>query len=203
MMKKFLLLTAAAFFAVNSFAAENKTAENKTAENKTAENKTAENKTAENKTAENKTAENKVVIKKDKYIAVFEGLSLEIPKSGAAPAGALATFYLPVVAKFAPNITIIKQPFNGPLALYDKVSREGMKNLKWTILKVGKIPNGLTYNYKGMQNNQELHYYSKVLQVAGFVYLVTAVAPESHWTSLKDQLMTAVNSLKLDKLAEK
>ncbi len=122
--------------------------------------------------------------------------ALDAPPSTTAATTALMTF-LPVSDGFAPNVNVNIQPFTGSITSYVSMSKDQFKQMNWTI--VAEKQNGeneWTVEYTGPMQGNDLHFYARAVADNGKVYLVTATAKETQWSSVSGLLRKAVDGFK-------
>jgi len=111
----------------------------------------------------------------------------------------VAMFYLPQEKGFSPNISIIVQDFKESMAEYDKMNKEEIANMKWTILKSEISEDQATYEYTGLNSGVKIRCYTRACKVGNSIYLITATALEEQWEETSSALITSVKSFQLTK----
>ena len=118
------------------------------------------------------------------------------PLAGSQPLQML----LPAVNNFSANVNVQIQPYNGTLSQYKDISDSQFKQygFKPVLSKINS--NSITFEYTGLMSGKNLHWYSKAYKQGNFIYLVTATEQESNWLKTKNQLISVVDSFKLNKM---
>jgi len=115
------------------------------------------------------------------------------PLSGAQP----LQMSLPAVNGFSANISVQIQPYMGTLSQYKALSDSQFKQNGFKSI-LSKINNNyVLYEFTGLITGKSFHWYSKAYKKGDFVYLVTATEQEENWKDTKNDLITAVESFKL------
>lgn len=143
--------------------------------------------------------------------AAGDGARLHFPSSGfsiaplEAPAAGVVTqpvsMALPPVGGFAPNVNVQIQPFAGSLEAYVDLTRRQLEGAGVELV-AEPVMDGIraTWEYRGAMGGRQLHWYQSATQAGDSVFLVTATAPDSHWSALREQLVRAVDSFELELL---
>src|SRR5258706_6400943 len=130
-------------------------------------------------------------------VAGFTIAPLEAPP-GESPQQALMMF-LPAADGFAANVNVQIQPYNGSIDDYLALS---LKQFKSAGLKVvqQKMPakSVATFEYTGELQGRSLHWYARAEKSAGSVYLVTATAAPSQWSTEAARLKSCVDSFRCE-----
>ena len=106
--------------------------------------------------------------------------------------------FLPPSEGFAPNVNVQVQPYEGSMKEYVNLSKHQFKTAKLTVLNETITEKSVVFEYSGLFQDRELHWYAKAELKEGKIYLVTATAIESQWKTVATKLKTCVNSFKLD-----
>jgi hypothetical protein len=135
--------------------------------------------------------------------------TLHFPQSGfsitpldAPPAAdhMVLTMYLPATGNFAPNVGVIVQSFPGSLDTYLANTKSQLDQMKWTLVKSQKTDDHTAIvEYTGKTPTQTLHWYQRILQQSGKIYLATATCTPEQWSAIGVQLRSSVDSIELDK----
>ncbi|OPX54406.1 hypothetical protein SAMN02745127_02813 [Oceanospirillum multiglobuliferum] len=132
-------------------------------------------------------------VKFDKY-----GFSIDMLDGNAGNAGAqVLQMYLPADNGFASNVNVLIQPYPGTLEDYKKLSDAQFAQLGLTIITSTISDGVLIFEYKGVVQGQNLHFYSKAIKNGNNFYLATATDSASNWSKNKGLLMKSVNSFKV------
>ncbi len=107
--------------------------------------------------------------------------------------------FLPVSEKFAPNVNIIIQPFEGTLEQYARLTRGQIRAGRFSILEEKFSPDSVAWEYAGKMGELDLHWYARAVRRADLVYLVTATSSEAQWPSLAVKLKRCVDSFRIEK----
>jgi hypothetical protein len=122
--------------------------------------------------------------------------ALDAVPSTTAPTAALMMF-LPAEGGFAPNINVNIQPYAGTMESYISMSKDQFKKMNWVIVTENQnTANEWIVEYTATMQGNDLHFYARAVSDGGKVYLVTASAKESQWTTLSGLLRKHVNSFK-------
>jgi len=107
--------------------------------------------------------------------------------------------FLPATGGFAPNVSVQIQPYDGSIKDYSALSLKQFESAGLKVIKPTE-PKGsfVTFEYRGKMEGRTLHWYAKAEKTKGRVYLVTATAPEEHWTTVAPQLKACVDSFSCD-----
>ena len=119
------------------------------------------------------------------------------------PAGLITMFFLPAYDNFTANILVQKQHFPANLDAYKQMLIKQTKSLNHTVIHDSINGNILLFEYKGMQNNREFHWYAKASKHGDYMYLVTGTSTENGWSVQADIIRNSVNSFKLKGKGEK
>lgn len=125
-------------------------------------------------------------------IAPLEG------KSDSAPYVVIMMF-LPGSEAFSPNVNVSIQPYSGSIKEYADLSKKQFKAGKFTVVSEKLSSTSVVWEYTGMAQGRQLHWYAKAERKDGKVYLVTATSTESQWKTLSAKLKVCVDSFKLEK----
>ncbi len=111
----------------------------------------------------------------------------------------IISLYLPVTEKFAPNVSVLIQEFNGTQNQYKESSESQLKNENITTI-TSKIENdSYILEYISAYDDKKLHFYTIAKFKDGKVFLATAAATIKQWVKYKNELMSVINSLNLIK----
>ncbi len=106
-------------------------------------------------------------------------------------------FYFPSSNGFSANVNVQYQPFYDSIAAFDKLSSNQFDQLQFTILNRSLSTDSVTYEYCGLFQGRNLHWYSVAKKLNTKIYLITATALESDWGKLSDTLRNSVDSFEL------
>jgi photosystem II reaction center protein PsbP len=122
---------------------------------------------------------------------------LDAAPDASNPTTVLQTL-LPATEGFAPNIIVQIQPYTGTIKDYVTLSRRQFEQMKWNVISDQQSgDNEWSVEYTGSLQGADLHFYARAVSTNGKVYLVTATAKESQWTTVSDTLRKHVDSFKL------
>ena len=126
----------------------------------------------------------------------FQIDALDAAPSTSNPTTVIQTF-LPATEGFAPNIIVQIQPYAGTMKDYAALSKRQFEEMKWKVI-ADQQPNDNEWNieYTGSLQGNDLHFYARAVSTNGKVYLITATAKESQWTTVSDTLRKHVESFK-------
>lgn len=119
------------------------------------------------------------------------------PAFPADAEGTVFMHFLPGTQNFAANVNCMIQAFDGTLDEYDQISKQQFAAMGMKVVDAKKQGSFLTYEYTGIQQGRELHWYSEARLINGKVYLVTATALQSEWKEQSETLIDSVKSFKL------
>ena len=105
--------------------------------------------------------------------------------------------YMPASEGFAPNINVTIQPYPASIKDYISLSKRQFQQMSWNIVKEEQSGDAeWTVEYKGAMQGNDFHFYARAVARDGRVYLTTATAKESQWSSIGDTLRKHVDSFK-------
>jgi hypothetical protein len=107
--------------------------------------------------------------------------------------------FLPSDGKFAPNVNIQIQKYQGTIADYVKLSLEQFKTYGMKIINKeqdDKEQKAL-FEYTMQTNGLDLHFYSKAISSKGKVYLVTGTTTVLQWNNVGDIIKKNVDSFQI------
>jgi PsbP len=118
---------------------------------------------------------------------------------GASGSTTALEMCLPATEGFRPNINVQIQPYTGTMKEYATLSKGQFDELKWKVITDQQVgDNEWSVEYTGTLQAGDLHFYSRAISKNGKVYLATATAKESQWTTLSDTLRQHVDSFKVN-----
>jgi hypothetical protein len=122
---------------------------------------------------------------------------LEAPSDAASTT--LMMMFLPAADGFAPNVNVIVQHSNASLAEYINQMKQECDKLNWTIVKTDKInDNTVIFEYTGVMQGRELHWYAKAVKQRTRVFVATATSTEKGWHDNSPKLQSSVDSFEGD-----
>lgn len=119
------------------------------------------------------------------------------PAFPADAAGTVFMHFMPPENGFAANINCMVQPYAGSLNAYDNLSTQQFKAMGLEVVMKRKQGNTLTYEYKGNQQNRDLHWYAKAHKTDDKMVLVTATMLAQDWETKGPTLKASVDSFTL------
>jgi hypothetical protein len=126
----------------------------------------------------------------------FQIDALDAAPDASTPTTVLQTF-LPATESFAPNIIVQIQPYTGTIKDYATLSKSQFEQMKWKVISEQQPGDSeWRVEYTGSLQGADLHFYARAVSNNGKVYLVTATAKESQWTTVSDTLRKHVESFK-------
>ena len=127
----------------------------------------------------------------------FEIDALDAAPGASSPTTVIQTF-LPATEGFAPNIIVQIQPYTETIKDYATLSKSQFEQMKWKVI-ADQQPNDNEWHveYTGSFEGSDLHFYARAVFTNEKVYLITATAKESQWTTVSDTLQKHVESFKL------
>jgi hypothetical protein len=131
-------------------------------------------------------------------LAGFSIAALESPP-GPTPHMPL-TMSLPADDKFAANVNIQIQPYEGTIEEYEALTLRQFKDFGLKVIerkKVGKLV--IVFQYSGEVQGRLLHLYARAEKSGDHVYLVTATAVERQWVEQAPKLKACVDSFQCEK----
>lgn len=127
------------------------------------------------------------------------GFSMTPPETEEVKDGVVAMLFLPVKNKFGANVNVMVQTFQGTMDEYNEITQKQFKEMKLRVIESKIDKECIKYEYAGMQNGMDLHFYAKSWKKGDKVYLITATGLEIDWADQKDVLMKSVNSFRFSK----
>jgi hypothetical protein len=127
-----------------------------------------------------------------------EIFSIKPPKIKQSDEGMVLAFYSQSVNKFARNINVMIQSFDGTMEEYYEKSRDQIKTVKFQIIKTSFEKNKAFFEYTGTVADKQLHFYQMYVKNGNKFYVVTATALDIDWDNQKSELINSVNSFKLN-----
>jgi len=127
----------------------------------------------------------------------FSIAPLEAPSASSAQQALM--MFLPATDGFAPNVNVQIQPYPGTIEEYVALSLKQFKSADLKVLQqktLGK--SAALFEYAGKMEGRALHWYARVEQKAGKVYLATATATDEQWSKVSPRLKTCVDSFRFD-----
>jgi PsbP len=126
----------------------------------------------------------------------FQIDALDAAPNPSNPTTVIQTF-LPATEGFAPNIIVQIQPYAGTMKDYAALSRRQFEQMKWKVI-ADQQPNDNEWKveYTGSVEGNDLHFCARAVSANGKVYLITATANESQWTTVGDTLRKHLESFK-------
>ena len=103
---------------------------------------------------------------------------------------------LPPSDAFAPNVNVQIQPFTGTMKEYADLSEQQFNAASLVVLGETHTRTSVLWEYSGMFRGRKLHWYARAELGEGKVYLVTATATESQWSTVSAQLKACVDSFR-------
>jgi len=131
---------------------------------------------------------------------VFKDTGFEINALQAPPHGNGSqplTMLLPGEHGFSANVNVQIQTFEGTLLEYQSLSELQFKQMNIEVISANIEKGILQYEYKGLYDQKNLHWYAKAIKSGPYVYLATATSLEVNWLQNKFELQKAVDSFKL------
>lgn len=122
--------------------------------------------------------------------------ALEIGETGDSTVPVL-TLMLPATERFAPNVNVQIQPFDGTLDEYADLSRAQFAEAKAKVIFYKRSGDALVGEYAADLQGRKLHFYARTLQSGDRIYLATATATETQWPSVGAKLKACVDSLSI------
>ncbi|MBV8214599.1 MAG: hypothetical protein JOZ08_15410 [Verrucomicrobia bacterium] len=127
----------------------------------------------------------------------FQIDALDAAPDASDPTTVIQTF-LPATDGFAPNINVQIQPYTGTMKDYATVSKSQFEQMKWKVISDEQSgDNEWNIEYSGTFEGADLHFYARAVYTNGKVYLITATAKESQWTTVNGTLRKHVASFKI------
>jgi ABC-type antimicrobial peptide transport system permease subunit len=104
---------------------------------------------------------------------------------------------LPPSEGFSPNVSVQIQQYTNSLKEYSELSNKQFKQVNFKVIKNIVSKNSIVFEYSGIMQKRNLHWYAVAYKKGNSIYLVTATATQSQWQSKSKQLISCVNSFKL------
>lgn len=105
--------------------------------------------------------------------------------------------FLPAKNGFASNVNVQIQAYPGTLTQYKELSMGQFEQMGISIISSEETADSISFEYSGVMQGLNLHWFSKAFKKGNHVYLVTATGSEKDWDVDKKILMDNVNSFKL------
>lgn len=110
---------------------------------------------------------------------------------------------LPPSDGFAPNMNVMIQPYQGSMNDYIALSKGQFKETNLTVVSEKKrSETEWVVEYKGLMQNNDLHFYARAIAHEGKVYLTTATAKETQWKPIANMMRKHVDSFKMNQPAK-
>ena len=104
--------------------------------------------------------------------------------------------FLPATDGFGPNVNVTIQPYAATIKDYITLSKPHFSKMNWVIINEKQVGDSeWIVEYKGPMNGNDLHFYGRAVSKNSKVYLATAAAKESQWSSVESVLRSHVDSL--------
>jgi PsbP len=127
----------------------------------------------------------------------FQMDALDAAPDSSSPTTVIQTF-LPATDGFAPNINVQIQPYTGTIKDYATNSKSQFEQMKWKVVSDQQSnANEWNVEYSGSFQGSDLHFLARAVCANEKVYLITATAKESQWTTVGDTLRKHLESFKL------
>jgi hypothetical protein len=112
-----------------------------------------------------------------------------------ATLGVILYTMLPPTFDFAPNVNVMVQEYAGSLADYKALSDQQIVEMGLSIVK-SEIVGGAEFvmEYKGKQNDLDLHFLVRAIPSGSRYYLVTGTTLEKQWRGISKQIRDCVES---------
>ncbi|MFB3880823.1 MAG: hypothetical protein ACE149_06140 [Armatimonadota bacterium] len=99
---------------------------------------------------------------------------------------------------FAPNVSVQTQPYPGTIEDYIALSKEQFSQVGIKLIREAKRgKSGWIVEYRGAMEGRSLHWYARAELRGKKVYLATATALETQWSSASRKLKPCVDSLQV------
>ena len=105
--------------------------------------------------------------------------------------------FLSVSEGFASNVNVQVQQYPNSLKEYAKLSIKQFNQLNFKVLQNKQTETNLVFEYSGIMQGNNFHWYAIALKKGNNVYLVTATSMESQWKIHSKTLIECVKSFKL------
>ncbi|MBV1873723.1 MAG: hypothetical protein KUG80_03025 [Gammaproteobacteria bacterium] len=106
---------------------------------------------------------------------------------------------LPPENDFSSNVTVMIQEYDGTLAEYKALTLEQFKKYGISLVNVHLAKKYVVFEYVGITQGKELHWYAKAIKKEGVILLATGSSLDELWAKDKGKLIKSVNSMKLIK----
>ena len=105
---------------------------------------------------------------------------------------------LPAEGLFQSNVNVQIQPYRDTMKQYVYLSFEQLKQLNLTEINRTLNRNVATFEYKGVMNNMNLHFYSKAILTKDHkIILATGTTSASSWDNDKAKIKSCVDSVQV------
>lgn len=120
----------------------------------------------------------------------------ELPRGAGSTQ--VVTMYLPASQKFAPNVNVQRQRYPGTMAQYVAMSNQQFSKFDLTVIEHEADDRSASWEYRGVMQGQELHFYAEAWKSGDFVFLATGTSLQSQWKQVGGELTRCVQSFELD-----
>tara|TARA_Y100000782_G_C10148602_1_gene250498 strand:- start:436 stop:1011 length:576 start_codon:yes stop_codon:yes gene_type:complete len=137
----------------------------------------------------------------------IQATALDFPKSGftipafdgetSAAGSQPLTMMIPAVNGFSSNVNVQIQAYPSTIEDYKVLSEAQFKQMGIQALTSKIQGDSYFIEYEGVMNGHSLHFYSKAIKKGGLIYLATATALSTSWSSDKAQLIKVIDGFNL------
>jgi hypothetical protein len=107
--------------------------------------------------------------------------------------------FLPASGRFAANVNVQIQPYEGTIEDYTKLTLEQLKEAKLKLVEKKAVGNSAAvFEYSGEMQGSTLHWYARAVKSGNKVYLITATDTASNWEKEAARLKNCVDSFRLE-----
>ena len=107
--------------------------------------------------------------------------------------------FLPATARFAANVNVQIQHYEGTIEEYTKLTLKQFEDAGIKVIEqkqTGK--SAVIFEYSGKIEGRSLHWYARAEKTGTHVYLTTATATQEDWPKQAGQLKTCVDSFRCE-----
>ena len=109
------------------------------------------------------------------------------------------TMLLPVTDSYSANVNVNIQPYTGSLDDYIALSAKGFAEEHFNLISQTRTaPDTVYFEYFGLIQGNQMHWYAKAVARPGHIYLATATALSEQWNADSNSLKACVTSFQAD-----
>lgn len=113
------------------------------------------------------------------------------------------TMLLPVSDSYSANVAVVVQAYSDNLDTYIALSKKGFAEEHFVLISANRTaPDSVCFEYFGLIQGTQMHWYAKAVSRPGHIYLATATALSEQWNAKSAALKACVDSFNADSAAE-